>query len=332
MDKNQKEMKIAFFGGLDEEKSNYYQQTLGKDHEIAIFNYCLGEQSEETYDFEIVSIFVACKASRAVLERFPNLKMIAVRSTGFDNVDTEYCKEKGIIVSTVPAYGSHTVAEYAFALLLNITRKLCESTERTKDGNFEHEGLRGFDLNGKTIGIIGTGKIGANAAKIARGFEMNILAFDVYKNEELAESVGFKYVELDELLQNSDIISLHAPATPETHHIINKESVFRIKKDAVFINTARGALVETEALLIAMKQNHLMAIGIDVLEEEKSLQGIEPETETTKYAKELIELPNVHYSAHVAFYTKEAEHNIMETTVQNIQKFLENTPQNNIIQ
>lgn len=325
-------VKIAFFGGLDEEKSNFYQQTLGSTHEIAIFNYCLGEQSPETFDFEVISIFVACKASRAVLEKFPNLKMIAVRSTGFDNVDTQYCKEKGIIVSTVPAYGSHTVAEYAFALLLNITRKLCEATERTKDGNFSHEGLRGFDLYGKTIGIIGTGKIGANAARIAKGFDMEVLAFDVYKNEELAEGVGFKYVELNELLERSDIVSLHAPATPETHHIINKESIFKMKKDAVLLNTARGALVETEAMFEAMKQNHLSAIGIDVLEEEKSLQEIEPETETTKYAKELIEMPNVFYSSHVAFYTKEAEHNIMETTRDNIEKFLSGTPQNNVIQ
>ena len=325
-------MKIAFFGGLDEEKSNFYQQALGKDHEIAIFNYCLGEEASETFDFEVISIFVGCKASRVILEKFPNLKMIAVRSTGFDNVDTEYCKEKGIIVSTVPAYGSHTVAEYAFALLMNISRKLCEATERTKDGNFSHEGLRGFDLFEKTIGIIGTGKIGANAAKIAKGFGMEVLAFDVYKNEELAESIGFKYVELDQLLQQSDIVSLHAPSTPETHHIINKESVFKIKKGAVLINTARGGLVQTEALLEAMKWEHLSAIGIDVLEEEKSLQEIEPETENTKFAKELIEMPNVFYSSHVAFYTKEAEHNIMETTRDNIEKFLTGTPQNNVIQ
>lgn len=325
-------MKIAFFGGLDEEKTNFYQQTLGKNHEIAIFNYCLGEQSPETFDFEVVSIFVACKASRAVLEKFPNLKLIAVRSTGFDNVDTEYCKEKGIIVSTVPAYGSHTVAEYTFAMLLEISRKVNLATSRTKEGNFEHDNLRGFDLNEKTIGIIGTGKIGANAVKIAKGFNMKILAFDVYKNEELADNLGFEYVELDYLLQNADIVSLHAPATPETHHIINKDSIFRIKKGAILLNTARGALTDTEALLLAMKQDHLSALGIDVLEEEKSLQGIEPENEKTAMAKELIQLPNVLYSTHVAFYTKEAEHNIMETTRDNIEKYIANTPQNNVIQ
>lgn len=330
-------MKIAFYGGLDDEKKNFYQETLGKVHDLEIFDYCLGEEGTETFDYsqkslayEVISIFVACKAAKAILEKFPNLKMIAVRSTGFDNVDLEYCKEKGITVSTVPAYGTHTVAEYAFALLLQISRLTNEATQRTKDDNFEQTNLRGFDLNEKTIGVIGTGKIGANTARIAKGFNMKIIAFDMYQNDSLREEVGFEYVNLDTLLAESDIISLHAPSTPETHHMINKETVSKMKKGAILINTGRGALTDTEALLEGIKSGQISALGIDVLEEEKQLHGVEPETETTKYAKELIALPNVHYSAHVAFFTKEAEHNIMQTTVENIEKFLTHEPQNNV--
>jgi len=322
-------MKIAFYGGLDEEKKKFYKQNL-QDHELEIFDYCLGEEGTETFNFEIISIFVACKASKVILEKFPNLKMIAVRSTGFDNVDLEYCIEKGITVSTVPAYGTHTVAEYAFALLLQISRLTNEATARTKDGNFEHDTLRGFDLNEKTIGIIGTGKIGANTARIAKGFNMKILAYDMYPNETLKNEVGFEYVDLDTLLAESDIISLHAPSTPETHHMINTETVSKMKKGVVLINTGRGALTETKALLDGIQSGQIGALGIDVLEEEKQLHGVEDETQTTQYAKELITLPNVHYSAHVAFYTLEAEHNIMQTTVENIEAYLKNEPQNNI--
>jgi D-lactate dehydrogenase len=256
--------------------------------------------------------------------------MIAVRSTGFDNVDLEYCKEKGITVSTVPAYGTHTVAEYAFALLLQISRKTNEATANPLKGDFEHGTLRGFDLNEKTIGVIGTGKIGANTLRIAKGFNMKILAFDMYQNHSLQEEVGFEYVDLDALLEKSDIISLHAPSTPETHHMINAEAISKMKKGVVLINTGRGALTDTKALLEGVTSGQISALGIDVLEEEKQLQGVEDENENTKYAKELITLPNVHYSAHVAFYTKEAEHNIMETTVQNIEKFLIHEPQNNV--
>ncbi len=322
-------MKIAFYGGLDDEKKQYYQDTLGNTHQIDVFDFCLGEEGSEIFDYEIISIFVACKASKEILQKFPSLKMVAVRSTGFDNVDLGYCKEKGIIVSTVPAYGTHTVAEYAFALLLQISRLTNLATTRTKEGNFEQHELRGFDLNEKTIGIIGTGKIGSNTAKIAKGFNMKILAFDMYPNEKLEAEVGFEYVELEELLSKSDIISLHAPSTPETHHMINKESIAKMKKGVVLINTGRGAITDTEALLDGIKNGQISALGIDVLEEEKQLHGVEDETEQTKYAKELIAQPNVHYSAHVAFYTKEAEHNIMKTTVENIEKFLKGEPQNN---
>ncbi len=324
-------MKIAFFGDLDQEKRDFYQQTLSANHQIEFHEFCFGEKDPENMDYDAISIFVSCKASLENLQKFPNLKLIAVRSTGFDNVDLEYCKEKGIVVATVPAYGSHTVAEYTFALLLQISRKVAKATWYTKNNDFGLDDLRGFDLNEKTIGIIGTGKIGANAARIAKGFNMKILAYDVFRNEELAEGLGFEYVELEHLLECSDIVSIHAPLTPDTRHTINGSNIFRMKKGAILLNTARGGLLETKALLDAMKQDHLTAAGLDVLEEEKQLHGLEPETETTQYARELISLPNVHYSAHVAFYTKEAEHNIMETTRENIEKFSAGTPQNNAV-
>jgi D-lactate dehydrogenase len=250
----------------------------------------------------------------------PLLKFIATRSTGFDHIDCEYAETKGIKVSNVPVYGSHTVAEFAFALLLTLSRKIREANNALKEnGNYSiPQNTQGFDLDGKTIGIVGTGKIGKNMVQIARGFNMNVLAYDLYPNLNFAKENNFKnnfmYKTLPEVLAQSDVVTLHAPYTKENHHLINKENISLMKKGAYLINTARGELVETEALFSALQNGVIAGAGLDVLEGEKKFKkgDVIP----------MLEMQNVVMTPHVAFNTKEAEMRILQTTLENIQGFL----------
>tara|TARA_Y100000294_G_C8477870_1_gene305474 strand:- start:135 stop:947 length:813 start_codon:yes stop_codon:yes gene_type:complete len=198
----------------------------------------------------------------------PKLKLIVTRSTGFDHIDMHECKKRGITVCNVPFYGENTVAEHAFALILSISRKICPSVARTRNQDFNYEGLRGFDLKGKTLGIIGGGHIGMHVANMAKGFEMNVLVFDLYKDKKLVKQYGFKYSTMDSLLKNSDIITLHVPYNKHTHHLINKNSLKKMKKGVVLINTARGGLIETDALVQGLNKKIISFAGLDVLEEE----------------------------------------------------------------
>ncbi|VAW11816.1 D-3-phosphoglycerate dehydrogenase, partial [hydrothermal vent metagenome] len=213
-------MKIVYFSGEDWEE-DYVRGKLIKD-DITFFK--APAQDYPTYkdkEAEVLSIFVKSRICKEELDRFPNIKFISTRSTGFDHIDLKETEKRGITVSNVPAYGANTVAEQAFALLLNLSKRVYESYNRVlEEGKFTSEGLRGFDLKGKTIGVVGTGNIGANAVKMAHGFGMKILAFDIKKNEELEKKFGIEYVEFDELLSQSDIISLHAPYNEHTHHMI----------------------------------------------------------------------------------------------------------------
>lgn len=334
-----KVMHIAFFEITEEEKKEYFLKNLS-GHELEFFETPLIDDFlPGKTDFEAISTFVASKVSSKVIDAFPNLKLIAVRATGFDSVDTEYAKSKKILVSNVPAYGSNTVAEYTFGLILSLSRKIPQAAYRLKiSGEFSFEGLRGFDLNGKTLGVIGTGKIGSNVIKIAKGFNMNVLAMDPYPNEELAKSLEFNYVSLEELLKNSDIVTLHIPLTKETHHLINKDNILLMKKGGILINTSRGGIVDTDALYQALILNHLGGAALDVLEEEYELkeeaellaQDKIPQKDFQNLVEDhiLIHLPNVIITPHMAFYTKEAEFSIMETTVKNIKAGLSETPQN----
>lgn len=332
-------MKIAFFEIDDQEKKDYFTQNL-QEHEVVFFDYPLCEEKlPEDQSFEIISVFVGCRVTPKVINSFPNLKHIAARSTGFDNIDLEYCKSKNISVSNVPAYGSHTVAEFTFGLILSLSRHIYHGINRLKVGvDFNFTGLRGFDLNGKTLGVIGTGKIGINVIKIAQGFNMNILAFDAFPNENLRQSLNFTYTSMEELLQSSDIVTIHVPYMPQTHHLINKDNIFKIKKGALLINTARGAIVETEALFQVLTQEHLAGAALDVLEEEGELKEEAELLSQNKMADGkfkglledhiLINLPQVLVTPHMAFYTKEAEFSIMETTVKNITSFLNSSGEN----
>jgi D-lactate dehydrogenase len=285
-------------------------------------------------NIDIASVFVGSQVSKEVINSFPNLKLITTRSTGFDHIDSAAAKEKNIAVAYVPGYGDNTVAEFAFALLLSLSRHIFEAYDRIKEkGLFNFEGLRGFDLKDKIIGVIGTGRIGCYTIKIAKGFGMNVIAYDAFPKEELCEKLGFKYVSLDELLAQSDVISLHVPYLPSTHHLINLKNISKIKKGALLINTSRGAVVETEAIIKGLDQGILGGVGLDVLEEEGVLAdekalllyGHPEEHDLKKILANhvLVDMPNVIITPHTAFNTKEALQRILDTDLENIKSFIE---------
>ena len=328
--------KIVFF---DTEKweDDYIKNALsGLD--AVVTSEKLDEASISKYqDVEIISCFIYSKLTKDILEKLPNLKFIATRSMGYDHIDLTYCKAKGIKVANVPAYGAHTVAEHTFALILAISRKIVPSVEQARRGDFSSEGLEGFDLSGKTLGVIGTGNIGANVCEIGLSFGMHILAFNRSQNPELIAK-GVKYVTLDELLAGSDIITLHLPHVKETEHIINRTNLEKIKKGAVLINTARGALVETQAIAEGLEKGILSGAGLDVLEEEAHLRE-EKEFLSEEYLKTvdiktellnhvLLTRDDVIITPHNAFNSKEAVEEIMETSVANVKAFVDNAPIN----
>ncbi len=293
----------------------------------------------DTRDFEILSVFVDSRIDRAVLECFPNLKLITTRSTGYDHVDIAECKKKGIAVAYVPGYGDNTVAEFAFGLILNLTRKIYQGIGQIKEtGSFALAGLRGVDLQGKIIGIVGTGKIGKEMIKIANGFGMKIIAFDPYPDENFAKKQGVRYVDLEELLSNADIISLHCPYNEKTRHLINQKNIDFIKKGAYLVNTARGGIVETQALIDGLEKGVLAGVGIDVIEEEGETKDElhllrfghpkEGELKTMLQNHILMRMPNVLITPHCAFNSQEALERILKTTSDNILGFLDGKPIN----
>jgi D-lactate dehydrogenase len=285
-------------------------------------------------DYDAISVFVGPLVNKEVIDYFPNLKLITTRSTGFDHIDLEYARSKNIALGYVPNYGENTVAEFAIGLLLTLTRKLYLSIDRIKETrDFSFEGLEGVDLKGKTLGVIGAGRIGQHLIKIAKGFEMNVIAFDRNQKPELAQSLGFEYKSLDEVLSQSDFISIHLFYCPQTHHFINKENIRKIKRGAYLINTARGPIVETEALVMALKEGILAGAGLDVLEEENILKdemgywlshnpkGKETNMENVIFNHILMSMPNVVITPHNAFNSREAKIRILDSDSQNISEF-----------
>lgn len=331
-------MKIGFFE-LEGWEENHIKEGLSKN-DLFFSNKKLEEFSiPERKDFEIISVFVNSRITEKILGFFPNLKLITTRSTGFDHIDLESCKKRGIKVAFVPGYGDNTVAEFAFGLILNLTRKIYQSIDQIKEaGSFSLNGLQGIDLRGKTLGIIGTGRIGKEAVLIAKGFGMAVLAFDLFPDKKFAKQNKIKYVELDELLGNSDIITIHCPYNEKTHHLINKGNISLIKKGAFLINTARGGIVETDALVDALDKGILAGAGLDVLEEEGETKDEvlflekghlhEEELKTIIENHILMKYPNVLITPHNAFNTKEAFERILKITLETIQSFLKGKPIN----
>ena len=275
-------------------------------------------------DFDIAAVFMDSAVDAATIAALPNLKFLTTMSTGFDHIDLASAAARMIPVSSVPAYGENTVAEFAFALILALSRKIRESNARVRDEHkFTTDGLCGFDLAGKTIGVVGTGRIGKHAIRMAKGFNMNIVAYDVYHDDSFAAEMGFSYLELGDLMSRSDIITIHAPYMPSTHHLINSANIGFIKHGAILINTARGAIVETAALTAALKSGQLGGAGIDVLEEEAAMKAGDMSLDA-----DLVQLPNVIITPHNAFNTTEAYVRILDTTIQNIVAFTKGTPTN----
>jgi D-lactate dehydrogenase len=296
------------------------------------------ENAKQIKDVDAVSIFIYSKINETIIREIPNLKLITTRSTGFDHIDIEACKNRGITVCNVRSYGENTVAEHTFALILSLSRGVCRTCPRFEH-DFSIKGLMGFDLKGKTIGVIGAGQIGLHVIRVAKGFGMNVLAFDARQNKILSEVLGFEYTSLEDLLSRSDIITLHVPYNKYTHHLLNRDRFKLVKKGAILINTARGSIVDTEALIEALDKKILSGAGLDVIEgeelikEEKQLlydpKNLEVLANLVK-GHILLSKDNVVFTPHVAFYSKEALERILETTVQNIGAFASGKPQNSV--
>ncbi len=297
------------------------------------------ETCSRASDATIISVFTASPVSEEILTRLPEVKYIATRSTGFDHIDLAATSKRGVIVSNVPSYGENTVAEHAFGLLLGLSKKIYAGFDQIREkGDFNFDALQGFDLKGKTLGVVGTGRIGCHSIAIAKGFGMNVVAYDIAPSPERAEQFGFTYVSLDELLAQSDVVTLHVIHTPQTHHLIHAETIAKMKRGAVLINTSRGAVIDTEALIQGLTSGQLGGAGLDVLEEEGVIQdemqfvlsgkseGHDLRTVLANHV--LIDLDNVIITPHIAFNTKEAVERILETTLDNIEAFIQGTPQN----
>ncbi len=324
-------MKIVIFDVEPWECETF--EPLKEEHDIVYEEGELDAEAAEKHgDAEIISAFIYSDFSREVLDRFENLEFIATRSTGVDHIDMDWCRENGVAVANVPSYGANTVAEHVFALLLAISHNVVEAVDRTRRGDFTQGGLQGFDLMGRTMGVIGTGDIGVHTARIARGFGMKVLAFDVKPREEVARETGFAYVEMDDLLRRSDVVSLHVPGNEKTRNLIDADAFEQMKDGAVLINTARGTVVETESLLRALSSGKLRAAGLDVLPEEPVLRE-EAELLRSYFDREhhldtlladhiLLRMRNVVITPHAAFNTREAVQRIMDTTRENIDGFI----------
>lgn len=319
-------MQIGFFEIRDGEKKYLEERLTG--HELNFSEDVATDEFLKAHpNLEVLSTHSDSKITADVINSLNDLKLIATRTTGFDHIDLKVTEAKGILVCNTPAYGETTVAEYAFALLLNLSRKVMGGAARIKENQFDTNGLQGFDLENKTIGVIGTGRIGLHAIKIANGFSMKVIAFDAYPKEELQSQLNFKYVPLEELLSTSDIITLHVPYLPSTHHLINGDNIQNIKKGCILINTARGAVVETTAILTGIEERILGGAGIDVFEEEPQLKSGQKNISETPLAK-LLEKENVIITPHNAFNSIEAQIRILDTTIENIQRFQDGNAQN----
>jgi len=263
-------------------------------------------------DTDAVSCFIHTRFTRDILGKLPKLRLLCTRSVGYEHIDLDACKEQGITVCNVPDYGSHVIAEYVFALLLSTVRHIPEGNEKVQGGTFNYHGLRGMALRGKTIGIVGTGKIGRRVAEIAHGFGMKILAVDQCRTLEIVDRLDVTYVSLDALLGQSDIITLHVPDTKETTHMINVSAFAQMKNGAVLVNTARGSLIDSHALLAALKSGKLAYALLDVLEHEQNFAE----------NKELISHPHVVSTPHIAFYADDSMKNMYLDSFQSIEQWL----------
>jgi D-lactate dehydrogenase len=330
-------MHVAFFEVKDWER-DFLSERLPSD-QFYFSSGILSVPPKELSDIQALSVFIYSHVTREVLDAFPELKFIATRSTGFDHIDVQACRRRGIAVSNVPSYGENTVAEHTIALLLMLSRKVHQSVLQVRSGHVDLAELTGFDLQGKTIGVVGAGHIGLHVIRIARGFGMRVLAFDVRRDPFLADLLGFEYATMDGLLAESDIVTLHSPLTDQTHHLLGREQFARMKAGVMIVNTARGGLIDTDALVEALESGRVGGAGLDVLEgeelikEEKQLLQQPLNVERLRMAlrnRVLLARDNVVFTPHNAFNSREALVRILEVTLSNLEAFRAGKPMHQV--
>jgi len=333
-------MTIAFFSTSNIERK-YLEKHLEEHHCIFSKEPLTLETVSTAVDADIVSVFINSEVSGEVLQKLPKVKLIVTRSTGFDHIDMEAASMSGVSVCNVPHYGKETVAEFTFALILTVSRKVADAYYALRqDGDAQPKDFEGFDLYGKTLGVVGTGAIGQHVIQIAKGFSMNIIAYDVNPNEKYARSMGFFYNTLPDVLSQSDIVTLHVPYNEHTKHLINEKNIIHMKQTAYLINTSRGGIVDTDALVKALVEKRIAGAGLDVIEGEKELtdeieflvsDSKDPDMmQTLLQGHALIDMPQVVMTPHIAFNSHEGKQEILRTTLENIKRFIAGSPQNNI--
>ncbi|MBD3331197.1 hydroxyacid dehydrogenase [Candidatus Peregrinibacteria bacterium] len=332
-------MKIVFFEIQGWEKPIIRRALKG--HDLKFFKDDLSEENVKAAEnADVISVFIYSQMDKKILAKCKKVKFIATRSTGFDHIDLKECKKRNIEVSNVPFYGENTVAEHTFALILALSRNVHKSYLRTIQNDFSIKGLKGFDLKGKTLGVIGAGHIGLHVIKMAKGFGMNVKAFDPDQNNFIAEVLGYEYCDLNELFKNSDIISLNLPYNENTHHFINEDTIKKMKKGVIIINTARGGIIDTDALLMGLQSGKIGGAGLDVVEGEELIQEEKELLYSKKNAKSMRDIvrnhilfanENVVFTPHIAFYSQEALRRIIETTSENILGFLSKEFKNSVL-
>jgi D-lactate dehydrogenase len=321
-------MRVAVFSAKPYDEQYLGVAAAGSPHRLDFYEAKLNcDVVKLAADHDAVCVFVHDEVDGEVLRELAQggTRLVALRAAGFNNVDLDVAREVGIQVCRVPAYSPYAVAEHAVALILSLVRRTPRAYNRVRDGNFALDGLLGYDLHGKTVGVVGTGRIGTVFAGIMRGFGCQLLAFDPFPNDEM-RALGTEYVDLRELFASSDIIALHAPLTPETHHLVNAATLSVVKAGVTIVNTSRGGLIDTEAAIDALKDGRLGYLGLDVYEEEHAVGFFEDQSasiiQDDTFAR-LLTFPNVLITAHQAFFTAEALQNIADTTVANLTAFEE---------
>ncbi len=319
--------KIAFFDTKPYDKRSFDEVNKAYDFDIKYFKTRLSKETVELTDgYDAVCAFVNDELDKEVLDRLKknDMKLIALRCAGYNNIDLKHAYER-VHIMRVPSYSPYSVAEHAAALVLSLNRKTHRAFYRTRDGNFSIDGLMGFDLHGKTAGVIGTGKIGQCLISILKGFGMRVLAYDLFPNEKYAEEAGIEFTNLKTLYKESDVISLHCPLTPETHYLINDKAIELMKPGVLIINTGRGQLIDTKALITGLKKGKIGGAGLDVYEEEANyfFEDFSSSTIGDDVLARLMTFPNVLITSHQGFFTKEALFNIAETTLKNIKDFFD---------
>lgn len=335
-DSTTQNMKIAFFetNATDRE----YLSAALSGHELFFSEEPLTEATlPNVITYDIISIFIYSTITEALVNQLTNTRCITTRSTGFDHIDVVACHRNNITVCNVPYYGENTVAEHTFALILALSRNVHKSYARGLKKDFATEGLIGFDLKDKTLGVIGTGHIGLHVIRIAKGFGMHVIAYDTRHDTFISEILHFKYAPLNQVLQESDIITLHVPYNQETHHLINKENIHQMKHGSLLINTARGGIIDNEALIWALDNQILSGAGLDVLEGEEYIKEeqhyLRKKNDTLQAGKiqqnhKLLDRDNVVFTPHIGFYSEEALRRILDTTLDNITGFILGTIKN----